>query len=158
MSETTSQAILFKTPAKAKDTYHQVLTAIHFGKEAYKPGFSLTVQQTIDSVNVLLQLMNSDKATISLLNDSVFTIRQMLSIRYDINVKQLKSDGDNRFLQVSGIGFVPHIKDGFASGPCITFQHAGGQSVFLKFTSDDTKEQLLVYRLLIYLSNLMLKL
>lgn len=150
-----SQAIRFNTAAKAKDTYDQILFLLTTCAQNYKPQLTLTIQQTIDSINALLRQSNNDRAEISLLNNHTIKVSQMPSIRYDIDISKLKNADNPSFLQVRGLGFAPYFKDGFAVGPRIIFQQGNESMVFLKFTSKDTVIPSLIYRLFIHLGDLM---
>jgi hypothetical protein len=155
--ETSAKAIRFNSSAKAKQAFDQLLLIFKQDKENYSPQFFLTKQQTVDSINTLLRNYSTDHATITLLNDTVFKTSQMPSIRYDINVKKLKSSGDLNLFQVKGFSYIPHIKDGFGSGPRITFQNGYDMIGFLKFTSPGGEVPQAVHRLLIHLRDLVQK-
>lgn len=156
ITENNMQAIRFNSIKKAKETYDLFISLFKERKEQYSPGFGFGLNATVDSINHLLHIYNSDRAEIQILNDTVFKISQMPSIRYNIDVKKLSSSDELKIFQVKGISLIPKMRDGYGMGPRIKFYNNSHELGFMKFDQIPNEQIALIHRLFIHLRDLLI--
>ncbi|HEX6915593.1 MAG TPA: hypothetical protein VF145_10155 [Chitinophagaceae bacterium] len=151
LSKQTKYNICFADKTIAAAVYEDLLELLMAGKDVYTPDLPLDINETVDSINRLLDRIgqNGYHFSISLSGDAVITSK--LKQFFHFNIADLENDGYAEGFEVNGIEMIPCTLRNVAPNSFIMFKTKKGGDACLKFYMLDDADLNELHQLFIYL-------
>ena len=156
ISEERTRVIRFSSHDKAKEIYSAFMALYNEGREYYLPGYPLDMNQTVDSINMMLERYTEYKPRLRLKKDGRALISLPDSSGFPFNFKELISSGYTDGFEVRGISMRFYAPGSHVENNWINFNTSQGKVAFIKFGSMDDKILQQIHNLFIHLSGLLI--
>lgn len=150
-----TRLIRFASHEKAKEVYEAFMALLKVGMDNFKPGYHLDLDQTVDSINVLLKHYTEYKPWVSLKGNGNAILNLSDSSGFPFNFTELVSSDYLNSFEVRGISLNFYTPGSHVENSWINFNTSKGNVAFIKFGRMDDKVLQQIHCLFIHLSALL---